>query len=85
MFDSVTAAAGTKAVGVLLTGMGKDGAEALLRMKEIGCHTIAQDQETSVVWGMPGAAVAIGAACDVLPLGKIYLKILIYCKGKSIS
>jgi two-component system chemotaxis response regulator CheB len=82
LFDSVADAAATKAVGILLTGMGRDGAEALLRMKEIGCNTIAQDEDSSVVWGMPGAAVKLGAACDVLPLEKIFLKALRYC-GKT--
>ena len=80
LFDSVLDSAATKAVGVLLTGMGRDGAEALLRMRELGCNTIAQDEESSVVWGMPGAAVKIDAACDVLPLEKIFLKALSYCR-----
>lgn len=82
MFDSVLDAAATKAVGILLTGMGKDGADSLLRMREAGCNTIAQDQETSVVWGMPGAAVAIDAAVDVLPLEKIFSKALSYCSNR---
>jgi len=82
LFDSVIKSAATKAVGVLLTGMGRDGADALLRMREIGCNTIVQDEDSSVVWGMPGAAVKIGAACDILPLEKIFLKALHYC-GKN--
>lgn len=71
LFDSVIAAAGSNSMGVLLTGMGADGAEALLRMRQAGCVTAAQDEETSVVWGMPGVAVRIGAANKVLPLTKV--------------
>ncbi|UZE94953.1 protein-glutamate methylesterase/protein-glutamine glutaminase [Alkalimarinus alittae] len=82
LFDSVLDAAGAKAVGILLTGMGRDGSEALLKMKQLGCKTIAQDQESSIVWGMPGAAVAIGAAVDVLPLEKIFSKALSYCEKR---
>jgi len=82
LFDSVIDSAATKAVGILLTGMGRDGADALLRMRKLGCNTIAQDEDSSVVWGMPGAAVKIGAACDILPLEKIFLKALHYCGKK---
>lgn len=71
LFDSVREVAGNKAMGVILTGMGADGSEALLRMKEAGCKTIAQDEGTSVVWGMPGVAVKLGAASEVLPLWKV--------------
>ncbi len=83
LFDSVTESAATKAVGVLLTGMGKDGASGLLKMRQMGCHTIVQDQESSVVWGMPGAAVALGAACEIMPLEKIFLKTLQLCESKN--
>ncbi|MDB4947726.1 MAG: response regulator receiver modulated CheB methylesterase, partial [Gemmatimonadetes bacterium] len=71
LFRSVAAAAGAEAVGVLLTGMGADGAEGLLEMRRAGAHTVAQDEATSVVWGMPGAAAARGAAAEVLPLDRI--------------
>jgi two-component system chemotaxis response regulator CheB len=71
MFNSVAKYAGANAVGVLLTGMGADGAAGLLAMKHAGARTIAQDEKTSVVWGMPGEAVKIGAAEMVLPLDKI--------------
>jgi two-component system chemotaxis response regulator CheB len=71
LFASVAEAAGASAVGVLLTGMGRDGARGLARMRAAGALTIAQDEETSVVWGMPGAAVAIDAAEIVLPLHAI--------------
>lgn len=77
LFDSVREAAGAKAMGIILTGMGADGAQALLRMRESGSLTVAQDEASSVVWGMPGAAVQLGAACQVLPLAKI-AKYLLY-------
>src|SRR5205807_5203368 len=67
LFDSVASAAGSNAVGVILTGMGDDGAEGLLKMKKAGAFTIAQDAETSVVFGMPKAAIARGAARRVMP------------------
>ena len=68
LFRSVAQAAGGAAVGVILTGMGDDGAAGLLEMKEAGAATIAQDERTSVVFGMPGEAVRRGAATEVLPL-----------------
>lgn len=76
LFDSVNAAAGKLGVGVMLTGMGADGAQALLRLKERGAFTIVQDEQTSVVWGMPGAAYKLGAASTVLPLEKISAEII---------
>ncbi len=66
-------------VAVLLTGMGRDGAEGLRALRRAGWHTIAQDQATSVVWGMPGAAVALGAAVEVLPIQRIAQAIDIAC------
>jgi two-component system chemotaxis response regulator CheB len=71
LFNSVAEAAGPKAIGVLLTGMGSDGAQGLLRMKLAGARTIAQDKATSVVFGMPGEAIRLGAAERVLPLSEI--------------
>jgi two-component system chemotaxis response regulator CheB len=56
--------------------MGKDGAVGLKEMRDAGSRTIAQDEATSIVWGMPGEAVAVGAAADVLPLGEIYSRVL---------
>jgi two-component system response regulator WspF len=58
-------------VGVLLTGIGRDGAQGLLELRRAGWHTIAQDQHTSVVYGMPQAASQLGAAVEVLPVGEI--------------
>lgn len=71
MFSSISEIAGKNTLAILLTGMGKDGAEGLLKIKNKGGHTIAQDEKTSIVWGMPKAAIDIGAAKEVLPLEKI--------------
>jgi two-component system chemotaxis response regulator CheB len=67
LFRSVAEAYGAAAVGILLTGMGKDGAQELLMMKERGAVTIAQDRESSIVYGMPGMADSLNAATFVLP------------------
>ena len=67
LFRSVAKAYGQSAAGVLLTGMGKDGAWELKLMKEQGAVTIAQDQDTAVVHGMPGEAIRLGGATHVLP------------------
>ncbi|MDX2191703.1 MAG: CheB methylesterase domain-containing protein, partial [Gemmatimonadales bacterium] len=71
LFASVARIAREHAIGVVLTGMGADGADGLLAMRRAGARTIAQDEATSVVWGMPGSAVRAGAAEQVLPLGRI--------------
>jgi len=76
MFRSVAQNVGQNALGVILTGMGKDGALGLKDIREAGAHTIAQDEASSIVWGMPGAAVACGGAAEVLPLGDIAAAIL---------
>jgi two-component system chemotaxis response regulator CheB len=76
MFRSVAQNVGPNAVGVILTGMGDDGARGLKEMLEAGAGTLAQDEASSVVWGMPGAAVKIGAAEHVLPLHRIPSQIL---------
>ncbi len=68
LFNSVAECAGRRAIGCLLTGMGKDGAAGLLSMQAAGARTFAQDEATSVVWGMPGSAVKLGAADEVVPL-----------------
>lgn len=67
LFRSAALAAGPRTIGVLLTGMGKDGAAELKMMREFGAMTIAQDQKTCVVFGMPGAAIELNAAIRVLP------------------
>ena len=71
LFRSVARSAGRNAIGVLLTGMGKDGARGLAEMRAAGSRTLVQDEATSVVWGMPGEAVALGAADRVLPIEAI--------------
>jgi len=71
MFESVAKYVGNNAVGVIMTGMGADGARGLLTMKENGARTIAQDEESSVVFGMPKEAIEIGAAERIAPLNKI--------------
>jgi two-component system chemotaxis response regulator CheB len=80
LFRSVAQTAGHHAVGVLLTGMGRDGAEGLKEMLEAGAATIAQDEQSSVVWGMPGAAWKIGAAQALHPLSEIAGHIMALCK-----
>jgi two-component system chemotaxis response regulator CheB len=71
LFRSVAEVFGKNAVGVLLTGMGKDGVQELKLMKEKGAVTIAQDRESSVIYGMPGEAVSLNAAAYILPPAKI--------------
>lgn len=71
LFQSVASSAGPNALGVLLTGMGADGAEGLLAMRRSGAQTLAQDERTSVVFGMPREAIRLGAAAEVLPLADI--------------
>ena len=71
LFQSVARSAGRNAVAALLTGMGVDGAKGMLAMREAGGYTVAQDEATSVVYGMPREAVALNAAVDVLPLSDI--------------
>jgi two-component system chemotaxis response regulator CheB len=68
LFESVAQSLGPRAIACLLTGMGKDGAEGLLRVREAGGSTLAQDEATSVIFGMPGEAVRLGAAQHVLPI-----------------
>lgn len=79
LFTSVAKVTGSRAVGVILTGMGSDGARGLLEMRNSGCETFAQDKDSCVVYGMPRAAVEIGAASHVLPLGSLAGKVLEKC------
>ena len=71
LFDSCAQVAGPQAVGIILTGMGADGARGLLRLKQSGARTLAQDEESSVVFGMPKAAIELGAVDQVLPLSEL--------------
>ena len=81
LFHSAAQAAGDNAVCVLLTGMGADGAAGMQAMHALGAKTIVQNEATSVVWGMPGAAFKLGCADHVLPLEDIAAKILTLIKG----
>lgn len=71
LFKSVAEQAGRNCTGILLTGMGRDGAQGLLEIHKAGGHTIAQDEESSIVWGMPKEAIDLGAADIILPLDRI--------------
>ena len=83
MFRSVAENVGPNAIGVILTGMGKDGALGLQEIQGNGGTTIAQDERSSVVWGMPGEAVKIGAADITLSLSKIPARILEFEKSSG--
>jgi len=76
LFQSAAEAAGADAIGVILTGMGKDGAKGLLAMRSNGAFTIAQDEASSIVFGMPKEAIELGAAEVVAPLSQISRKIV---------
>jgi two-component system chemotaxis response regulator CheB len=76
LFRSAALCAGHNAVGVIMTGMGDDGAEGLKELRQAGAYTIAQDEESCVVFGMPQEAIKLGAAVRVLPLGAIAAAIL---------
>ena len=82
LFDSVAESVRKSAIGVLLTGMGRDGAMGLLNMRKMGAYTIAQDEASSVVWGMPGSAVELGGCCEQLDLDKIPQRLLNLLKTK---
>ncbi len=76
LFKSTAKNAGANAIGVILTGMGSDGAEGLLEMKNAGAKTIAQDEKTCVVFGMPKEAIKLGAADKVAPIEQIATEII---------
>lgn len=76
LFQSAATQVGANGVGVILTGMGKDGAQGLLAMRQAGAWTIGQDQESCVVYGMPREAAAIGALDEVAPLREVGLRVL---------
>lgn len=81
LFRSMVASCGSSATGVLLTGMGKDGAAELKQLRDAGAHTIAQDRESSIVHGMPGEAIALGGACQVLPADRIAQALIDLARG----
>jgi len=76
LFRSAARSAGSNAVGVIMTGMGDDGARGMAEMKQAGAHTLAQDETTSVVFGMPKEAIARGCVDRVVPLGHIAAEML---------
>lgn len=76
LFQSVASNAGSNSIGVIMTGMGQDGAKGLLEMKNAGAYTIAQDEASCIVFGMPKEAIALGAAVNVVSLDKIPQTIL---------
>jgi two-component system chemotaxis response regulator CheB len=76
LFRSAAQLAGRNALGVMLTGMGKDGAQAMLELKQAGAFNLAQDEASCVVFGMPKEAIAVGAVDEVLPLTKIAERLL---------
>ena len=80
LFRSAARSAGGNAVGVIMTGMGDDGAQGLLEMRQSGAYTIAEDESTCVVFGMPKEAIARGGAMAVVPLGRIAGEIMRLCR-----
>ena len=76
LFRSAARSAGANAVGIIMTGMGDDGARGLLEMKEAGAHTVAQDEASCIVFGMPKEAIARGAAERILPLDRMAAEIM---------
>lgn len=85
LFRSIAQSAGPNAMGIMLTGMGADGAQGMLEMKQAGAFTVAQDEKTSVVWGMPGAAVKLNAVDKILPLDQVAREILNYARKHEIK
>ncbi|MFN5883426.1 MAG: CheB methylesterase domain-containing protein, partial [Burkholderiales bacterium] len=80
LFRSVAEQVGKNAIGVMLTGMGRDGADAMRVMRDAGAWNLAQDEASCVVYGMPREAVAAGAIEEILPLGKIAEHILAHLR-----
>src|SRR5574340_738480 len=85
LFRSAANVAGANALGIILTGMGKDGVQGLLEMKQAGSYTIAQDEASCVVFGMPKEAIAAGSVCEVLPLQSISRRALEHLASQSRS
>ena len=85
LFNSVAEHAGNNAIGAILTGMGRDGAKGLKQMRDAGAVTMAQDQNSSVIWGMPHAAIEMGGTNRVLPLMSIAAKITELANAKRSS
>jgi len=84
LLRSAANAAGPNALGIILTGMGKDGVQGMLELKKAGAYTIAQNEATCVVFGMPKEAIAAGAVCEVLPLQKIARRTVEYLESRGV-
>mgnify|MGYP003718802787 CR=1 FL=1 len=80
MFDSVAEYVGKNAVCVLMTGMGKDGGQGMLTMQQHGALTIAQDEASCVVFGMPKEAIRLGGVAEVLPLDEVAARLVSHLK-----
>ncbi len=85
LFRSMARSFGSLALGVLLTGMGEDGAEGLLDVRERGGYTIAEDESTAIVYGMPATAARLGAVCELLPLHEIAPRIVGLLSAREMS
>lgn len=81
LFDSAAKHAGKNAIGVILTGMGRDGADGLLRMRQAGAYTLAQDEASCVVFGMPREAIATGGVDEVVPLQEMSQRVLAHLRS----
>ena len=77
LFRSAAKHAGKNVIGVMLTGMGKDGANAMLEMRQAGAYNFAQNEETCVVFGMPREAIAVGAVDEIVPIQDMAQRVLI--------
>lgn len=85
LFSSLAVHWPKPAVAVLLTGMGRDGAEGMKKLRQLGWHTIAQDEASSVVYGMPKAAALLGAACKILPLPAIANEVIAQVTRRNVA
>ena len=81
LFNSAAQHAGKNAIGVILTGMGRDGAEGLLRMRQAGAYTLAQDEASCVVFGMPREAISLGAANEVAPIEEMSQRVMAHLRS----
>ena len=81
LFDSAAQHAGKNAIGVILTGMGRDGADGLRRMHQAGAYTLAQDEASCVVFGMPREAIALGAVDEIVPLQEMSQRVMVHLRS----
>ncbi|HTT39594.1 MAG TPA: chemotaxis response regulator protein-glutamate methylesterase [Burkholderiales bacterium] len=83
LFESAARVLGQRAIGVILTGMGKDGAAGMARLKQAGAYTLAQDEASCVVFGMPREAIALGAAAEVVALSALSRRVLLAARSRT--